>query len=63
MLNDFFLICYHLAPFLVPFFTLAGILTWISDRFVERTAEEDGAARQTEKPTQQEQNTPRRPAC
>ena len=31
MLNYFFQICYHLAPFLLPFFGIAGALTLIME--------------------------------
>lgn len=61
MLHDFLLICYHLAPFLVPFFTLAGILTWISDRLVERTMDREETS--DGETTDKEQNQTRRPAC
>lgn len=32
MANEFFQVMFYTAPFTVPFFALAAILTWISDR-------------------------------
>lgn len=34
MLHNFLLTCYHLAPFLLVFFGLAGVLTWIAETFM-----------------------------
>jgi hypothetical protein len=31
MLNQFFLTCYHLAPYLIAFFGIAGALTLITE--------------------------------
>ena len=59
MLHEFFLVCYYLAPFWVPFFTLAGILSWISDRITERMLRK---TRTTDTAPKEHKHT-QRPAC